>query len=86
MSFSTTPPSLFLSFFSRQIGDGLFFSEYRTIHAKIFLEMLIILLAGSMNRVLVETRDYEGNFTLCLPRVIDSGNLRRIRKRWMEEN
>lgn len=84
MSFSTTPPSLFLSFFSRQIG--LFFSEYRTIDAKIFLEMLIILLAGSMNRVLVETRDYEGNFTLCLPWVIDSGNLRRIRKRWMEEN
>lgn len=73
MSFSTTPPSLFLSFFSRQIDDdGLFFSEYRTIDAKIFLEMLIILLAGSMNRVLVETRDYEGNFTLCLPWVIDS--------------
>lgn len=70
MSFSIPLPSLFLSFFSRQIG--LFFSEYRTIHAKIFLEMLIILLAGSMNRVLVETRDYEGNFTLCLPRVIDS--------------
>lgn len=84
MSFSIPLPSLFLSFFSRQIG--LFFSEYRTIHAKIFLEMLIILLAGSMNRVLVETRDYEGNFTLCLPWVIDSGNLRRIRKRWMEEN
>lgn len=84
MSFSIPLPSLFLSFFSRQIG--LFFSEYRTIDAKIFLEMLIILLAGSMNRVLVETRDYEGNFTLCLPWVIDSGNLRRIRKRWMEEN
>lgn len=73
MSFSIPLPSLFLSFFSRQIGDdGLFFSEYRTIDAKIFLEMLIILLAGSMNRVLVETRDYEGNFTLCLPWVIDS--------------